>query len=1339
MIESTAVRSTASTRIFISRIFSGIAAAYLAFALIVFLIVPVFALGWFRAPFPGAFVENTMVFTSFGFRNAGHWSAFNEGLNGPDFQLQAIDGKVVRTPAELQSQLNEYAPGQSVVLGTRNLDTGRQQETIVQLGSFLLRDQLTFFYLPYGLGAAYLLIGFWVFRLRRDSASGRAFILFCVSAALLLGTLFDTWTTNRLPHVWSLALLLSGAGILMTSLTFPKPFAAVERATWLQWLPLLVVPLIGYVYLPALFNLQTPTRFITWRWWGYAVTGFGVTIFILHAIANRFRSLSPAVREQSRVVFVGSMTAFLPIGVWFAGTLVNLNLAFSPFLLLPFVVFPLSTAYAMLRYRFASTDYLISRGLLYAALTVFSVSFYILIVWGLNLLLGEAVSADSPLLVGFMIVVVAALFNPLRDRLQHSVDTFFFRGRMVYQEKLQALSQDLTQVGTLEDILKLILNYIGPSLNPNRIYVFLLDPLTDQFSAVSNVEGLQASDLRFSADSPLTHYLAREQAPVIFTNGTPFPPILHPETARLSLLSAQLFVPMIGRKQLIGWFALSARASGEPYGLLELSYLDTLSDQAALAVERAQIVVDLQRRVHEMNVLGRVAQGINVTLEFDDILELIYAQTTQVIPVDHFRITLFNDITSTSRHAFYLDAGDRLPDFENRVLPKGLGLEQEVIRTGRAIQTEDYDSECRRRSVIPAHRDVYAWLGVPLNAGKHTIGALCLGSRDAAVVYTNEQISIIQSIADQAAGAITKTQLLAESERRTRQLETLNQVARSLTLELELDPLLNRILESAVEIFNCEAGTLFLVEEDTGEIVFSVVVGGAEDLVGTRLPPGTGLVGKCVDTGRPIIQNDVHTSKDWFDKTDQETGFTTRGLLVVPMRVRDELIGVIEVINKLDQTPFTPDDERLLMAFSAQAAVAVQNARLFRMTDQALADRVDELSVMQRIDRELNTSLNLPRAMRITLDWAMRQSRADAGLVGVVEQGRLIVTELQGYPRTEITPELTDAVADLQIIRDARAQNQARAVLKMEASEGLLKDSKSQIAVPILREGRPIGVLLLESRVAFKFSSETMEFLNRLSDHAAIAIANARLYSELQEANIAKSDFISFVSHELKTPMTSIKGYADLLAQGAVGEINEAQAGFLSTIRSNVNRMATLVSDLADISRIEAGRLRLEYAPVEIHDVVEEVVRSAARQAETMTLRLQVDLPETLPPVWGDRTRLVQVLTNLVSNAVKYTPEQGEIRVRAEVSAGERATGESSVVRISVVDSGIGIRPDEQAQIFTKFFRSEDLKAREVPGTGLGLNITKNLVELQGGKIWFESAFRKGSTFYFTIPIAEAE
>jgi len=304
-----------------------------------------------------------------------------------------------------------------------------------------------------------------------------------------------------------------------------------------------------------------------------------------------------------------------------------------------------------------------------------------------------------------------------------------------------------------------------------------------------------------------------------------------------------------------------------------------------------------------------------------------------------------------------------------------------------------------------------------------------------------------------------------------------------------------------------------------------------------------------------------------------------------------------------------------------------------------------------------------------------------------------------------------------------------------ESNEKLLSSAHTQVIIPIRRETLVVGLLHLEST---SDSRVDIDFLTRLTDHAAIAISNAQLYGQVQRANVAKSDFVSLVAHELKNPMTSIKGYTDLLAGGAVGQINEMQTNFLNTIKSNVERMSTLVSDLNDNGKIEAGRLRLEYKATNVPDLVDEVARSLKRQIEDKKQTLEVVLPEKISPVWADRIRVGQVLTNLVSNAYKYTPESGIIQLGVEEVINQwDAEGAVRVVHLWVKDNGIGMSLEDQQKMFQKFFRSEDPKAREAPGTGLGLNITKSLVEMQGGKIWFESEYRKGTTFHFTVPVAE--
>ncbi|HNB51523.1 MAG TPA: GAF domain-containing protein, partial [Anaerolineales bacterium] len=1101
-------------------------AAYQFVALAIFAIVPILAYQWLQLPFIGVFVEHTMMVNGVGPQAPEFWPAYAQGLDkfSKHYQLTAINGEAVFTPQEMQKVLKQFAVGETVTLGYTDLDDQSQATLEIVLQPFPVADQIAFLYVPYFTGLIYLLSSIWVFTLRRNDAAGRAFVMFATSVAIALGTLFDLYTTQRFVYFWTFALGLSGGGMLTVAMVFPEHLDVVRKYPILRLLPTIPALLVGLIAFPYLFNLNNPTAYADA--WGneYAFSGVAILVFLILAFIRYRTSRSPITHEQARIILVGSAAAFVPLGAYFLYQTLIEKLPFPPVVLVPLVAFPIATAYAILRYRLLNTDYIFSRVILYAALTVFSVATYVLLVWGSSVLFGTMIHANNPLLLGLMVFVLALGLNPLQEQLKTRVDSLFFRGRAIYQERLQTFSHDLTRSVELPKIIALLREYVDQNLKPAQVHIFLYDPLTDQYVAANGVDNRPTTDVRFSANGALVQALY-DPTPVFLGDADRLPTHLLPDRARLALLGAQLFVAMPGTHHLTGWLAMGPRQTGEPYTRRDLSFAVSLSEQAALAIQRAQVVFDLQRRVHEMNVLGRVAQGVNVTINFDDILELVYAQTVQVLKAQHVRITLFNNTTQTFFHVFYLDHDERLDQYENRSIPDGLGLEQEVVRGQRAIITEDYLRECRHRSYMPAIQGIYAWIGVPLNTGNETIGAISLGSSDPSIAYTKEQQDILQAIADQAAGAIIKTQLLEESQRRARQLEILNQVGRSLTSTLELDPLLNQILVSAVEILRSEAGSLLLVDEVTDELVFVVTTGPvAGDLTGMRLPPGTGLVGKAVEMRGPIIDNNVHQSKDWFEKTDDHTGFITRALMVVPMQVRDKVIGVIEVINKTDGSPFSPDDQRLLAAFTAQAAVAIENARLFTMTDQALAARVEELSVMQRVDRELNASLDLTRAMHITLDWAMRQSQAGAGLVAVVEnkegqdEPQLRVMASQGYMSMDFAE--TQAVEKVRAIFAIKEAILGKGNTPKSEQNGqyLLPNGQSQLVIPIRREDHTIGIVLLESAHPENFDNETTAFLTRLSDHAAIAIANAQLFTAVEAANVAKSDFINFVSHELKTP-----------------------------------------------------------------------------------------------------------------------------------------------------------------------------------------------------------------------------
>ena len=1339
---------------------------YQLVAVIAFILIPMFALRWLKLPFIGAFVDRTLMVNPTELINPSTWQL--QGSDLPSgYYVAALDGEPITTVRQLSALLSGRKPGEQVSLTLIN-PNGEAVERKLTLKEFPFIDRATYFLIPYFIGLIYLGSSIWMYSQRRKDASGRAFALLTTALGLSLAGLFNTFTTNELIPLWTVSIALVGGALFNFTLLFPEQVRLVAHYPSVRWAGFVPSALLVLLSLPPLYNPGHPLASVPlWRL-SFVYAGLVIIFFLIWTAIRRFTSFSPIVREQARLILWGAGVSLAPLAIWLVLSSIWMGMGFSPFLFFPLAIFPLVTGYAIIRNRLLNTGYLLSRTSLFALLSMLAAAGYALLVGGLSLLFGTQLQSNNPALIGLMVLLLAILLNPIRTRLQQSINALFFRGHMAYQERLQTFGRELTQTIDLVAIVSLLQATVQQGMHPTQLHIFLRDALSGQYIAEPGENGQTTTDIRFPANSALVQTLTIRRSSIFLGGSDTLPILLQTERARLALLDVQVFVPLPGQKQLVGWIALGVKRSGEPYTNNDLRYLESLCDQAALAVERAQVVANLERRVHEMDVLTRVAQGINITLVFDDILELIYAQTNLLIPTRDLRVTLRDSGKQTLYHAFYLQNDERLHDSENTPLSEGQYLEGEIIRGHRALMTDDLERECRSRGFLSHDPDIFAWMGVPLNAGAETIGVISLGSRDPSFTYTEQQLNMLQAIADQAASAIVKARLLQESEQRSRQLATLNEVGKSLTSTLELRPLLNKILQSATEILNCEAGSLFMLDSQTNELVFEFTVGPvADELVGQRLPPRTGLVGEAVYTRQPIIANDVHQTRSWSDMTDKKTGFVTRDLMVVPMQVHDRVIGVIEVINKTDGTPFDQDDQELLTTFASQAAITVENARLYTQTDEALSARVEELSVMQRIDRELNASLDLERAMRITLEWAMQQSRADAGLVGLLDgssdgkQPTLNVITYQGYDgELGQSPDQGDLLSghlrlpvEMPALLTAIEGGQAQAIFVTDAIDEvadtssqletpaprqlILSGGKSQLVVPIQRTADVIGVIMLECKQRDAYPKETVAFLSRLSDHAAIAISNAQLYADLQAANLAKSDFVSLVSHELKTPMTSIRGYADLLAQGVVGPINDVQANFLNTIRSNVGRMSTLVSDLADVSRIEAGRLRLQFSTVNLRDVIQEVAGSQKAQIDEKKQILLVNVQMDLPPVWGDQTRITQILTNLLSNANKYTPTEGQITINAKMDkVPSEAKGAPEVVCVSVSDTGFGISPSEQQEIFQKFFRSEDKNVRESPGTGLGLNITRHLVEMQGGRIWFESEPGKGTSFYFTIPVA---
>jgi signal transduction histidine kinase len=601
----------------------------------------------------------------------------------------------------------------------------------------------------------------------------------------------------------------------------------------------------------------------------------------------------------------------------------------------------------------------------------------------------------------------------------------------------------------------------------------------------------------------------------------------------------------------------------------------------------------------------------------------------------------------------------------------------------------------------------------------------------------------MELFATQAAIALQKSRLLQETQRRAVQLAALSEVSVAISSTLNLDVALQRVMNGAVQILNAEAGSLLLVDQRGKELTFEVVLGptGAE-LQGQRTPIGKGIVGTVAQTGDPLIVNNAPADPRWNIAFDEATKFRTRDILCVPMLAHDRVVGVVEVINKKDGSTFNIEDCNLLMSFGAQAAIAIENAQIFTRTDTALAARVQELQALQMFDRELQNSLSLNHVLDISLTRAMDALGLEMGVMGVLKEADGTEPELYLLIQRGMPMEMSRYKRDpwpltRGIIGRVVRTGELAWVNDITQEKDYFPNShrtRSVLVVPVTLEDKVIGVIDLESTHLDYFTGDDVSFIKLLLSPAAIAIKNAQLYEQVKEANQAKTEFMNIASHELKIPMTSIKGYAKLLQMGAGGGLSDQQKEFVGVIASNVDRMARLVNDLLDVSRIEAGRIRLEIQDVQLRDVIDEVLESVRTQVEAKQLNLSVDVDQDLPLLRADYGRMVQIMTNLVSNAYKYTPKGGQVSVVAK-SLQNGTPGEGEGITITVKDTGFGISPEDQTKLFTKFFRSGDQNIRDEPGTGLGLSITKSMIEAHGGELTFESELGQGTAFMFTLPL----
>jgi GAF domain-containing protein len=835
---------------------------------------------------------------------------------------------------------------------------------------------------------------------------------------------------------------------------------------------------------------------------------------------------------------------------------------------------------------------------------------------------------------------------------------------------------------------------------------------------------------------------------------------LFPEHPAATLGGARSFigVPMLKEGELIGLIVIY-RQEVRPFTERQIELVTNFAAQAVIAIENARLLNELRQRTDDLSESLEQQTATSEVLKVisssqGDLQSVFEAMLVNAVRICEAKFgTLFLIEDGMVRAAALHNLPAQLAEFDRnrgKFLPaRGASLDR-IMRTKEHVNIIDDATE-----PVPSQAaklgGARSYVGVPMLKDDELIGVIGI-YRQEVRPFTAKQIGLLQNFAAQAVIAIENTRLLNELleslAQQTATADVLKTISRS---AFDLTSVLQALVESAARL--CDADRTTITRQKNGQFFRAEGYGYSPDFMEyLRSVPVQQSRGSAM--GRVLLENkiihiaDVLADPDYTFLEAQKLG-GYRTMLGVPMLREGVPIGVM-TMNRMQVRPFTKKQIDLATTFADQAAIAIENVRLFDEVQQrteelseSLAQQTATADVLKVISR---SAFDLQRVLQTLLETAVRLCGAQHGLIFRYDG------ESCHAVASHNTPPGYFELWERTPIRADRRTTTGRALLERRTIQitDVLADPEYDFAeaqkimgyrtvlvVPMMRDGVPLGTIGLFMTDVSPFTDKQVALVETFADQAAIAIENVRLFDEIQdksrelaEASQHKSQFLANMSHELRTPLNAILGYTELMADGVYGAPPEKMSAVLKRVESNGRHLLGLINAVLDLSKIEAGQLKLDLADYSLSNVVQTVHSAVEPLATDKKLTFKAEIASVLPPGQGDERRLTQVLLNLVGNAIKFT-DAGEVVIKVDASDG--------LFALSVRDTGPGISAADQAKLFQEFQQADNSITRKKGGTGLGLAISKRIIELHGGKIWLESQVGQGSTFFVTLPVRAEE
>jgi two-component system, NtrC family, sensor kinase len=827
---------------------------------------------------------------------------------------------------------------------------------------------------------------------------------------------------------------------------------------------------------------------------------------------------------------------------------------------------------------------------------------------------------------------------------------------------------------------------------------------------------------------------------------------------------AVVSVPLIREDRAIGAIALW-RMEAREFTDRQIALVKTFADQAAIAIENVRLFDEVQARTRELT------ESLQQQTATADVLKVISRSAFDLQ-------TVLDTLTASAcRLCEAKGASIWRPDADGFTVAAVFGYSPEHrAALGRLVVQSGRDTCCGRallegRTVhihdaradpeynvpdVLAVAGNRAMIGVPLLREGAPIGVLVM-TRTVARPFTDKQIALATTFADQAVIAIENVRLFRETREALEQQTATSEILRVISQSpRDVQPVFDTIVDAALRLCSAASANLFTFDGKMLHLAAyaraAAVPNPAGDMLGLQRnfprPPGRDMAGpRAILTGGVVSIPDVLSDDEYaFKEYAVSGGF--RSVLAVPL-IRDGApIGVI-VSGRPDPGPFPDQQVALLKTFADQAVIAIQNVRLFTELEartQQLTRSIDELKALGEVGRAVSSTLDLETVLSTIVSRAAQLTGMDGGSIweydASAEAFHLHATdrlpdELVRMFRSAPIRKGEGALGRLAMTREpveitdiADERNYPSRLREMLVAAGF----RSVLTVPLLREDHLLGALAVNRTVPGSFSADVVALLKSFATQSALAIQNARLFREievksreLEAASRHKSEFLANMSHELRTPLNAIIGFSEVLAERMFGEINDKQAEYIGDILQSGHHLLSLINDILDLSKIEAGRMELEVGEFDLPSVIDNTLILVRERAQRRSIVLRSTADARLRTIRADERKVKQVLLNLLSNALKFTPEGGRISVSTALRDG--------MATISVADTGVGIAPEDQALVFEEF-RQVGTASKKVEGTGLGLAISRKFIELHGGSMWVESKPGAGATFFFTLPLS---